>query len=130
MAAALGARRPVSRRGTLSGRWRALSRLPMIMMVASLLLALGIVQMTFQIGNSVYRSVTWKHDTALTLARVAGLKKDVTILQTAERSASDPAYLRELARCQGFVGRDEKIVVATDAPTTPPGESCQPVRLP
>lgn len=118
-----------SPRGTLQGRWRVLSRLPIIMMLASLLLGLGIVQLTFQIGNSIYRSATWQNETRETKARVAGLQKDVKILQDAESSASDPAYLEQLARCQGFVGRNEAVIVSPNAPTNP-GESCAPVRLP
>lgn len=121
---------PSSPRGTLQGRWRVLSRMPIIMMLASLLLGLGIVQLTFQLGNSVYRSVTWQKETVATRARVKALQDDVKILEDAERWASDPTYLEQLARCQGYVGRNETVVVATSASTDPGGESCTPVRLP
>ena len=124
---------PVSPRGTLAGRWHALNRrwgrLPITLMIASLLLGLGIVQLSFQIGNSIYRSVTWSQDTRATLGRVHGLESDVHILQDAQKMASDPAYLEQLARCQGFVGGKEKVVVASNAPTNP-GSSCDVVRLP
>lgn len=123
----------VSQRGTLAGRWQALnrqlSRLPIIMMLASLLLGLSIVQLTFQIGNSVYRSVTWKQETRETLKQVKQLQRDVNILKDAERMASDPTYLEQLARCQGFVGGKEEVVVATSASSSP-GENCSAVRLP
>lgn len=123
----------VSQRGTLAGRWQALSRqwsrLPVIMMLASLLLGLSIVQLSFQIGNSVYRSITWQRETRETLKQVRALQRDVKILKDAERMASDPTYLEQLARCQGFVGGHEEVVVATSASSTP-GENCSAVRLP
>lgn len=121
--------RPVPVRGSLRGRWREWQRLPVTLILASLLLGLGIVQLAFQLGNTAYRSVTWTRETRETRGRVAGLERDVAVLQEAERSASDPAYLRELARCQGFVGSAEKVVVDLGAPTTP-GENCELVRLP
>ncbi len=124
---------PLGRRGTLLGRWeplsRSLGRLPITMMMTSLLLALGIVQLTFQIGNSIYRTVVWTEDTRATQGRIAGLQHDVQVLQDAEKMATDPAYLEQLARCQGFVGGKETVVVATNAPANP-GSSCDAVRLP
>lgn len=120
---------PFIQRGSWAGRWRRLSRLPVTLMIASLLLGLGIVQLTFQLGNTAYRSLTWRQETRQTKARVAALQQDVNILRDAEKAAQDPAYLEELARCQGYVGHNENVVVATTAPTTP-GENCQAVRLP
>lgn len=123
----------IHERNTLAGRWetlnRQLSRLPVIMMLASLLLGLGIVQLTFQIGNSIYRSVTWKQETQVTMKRVRELQQDVNILKDAERMALDPGYLEQLARCQGFVRNSERVVIATNAPTNP-GDNCSAVRLP
>lgn len=116
-------------RGTWAGRWRVLSRLPLTLMIASVLLGLGIIQLTFQLGNTIYRSVTWKQETQQTQVRVKGLQRDVNILRDAEKAAQDPAYLEQLARCQGYVGRNESVVVAQGAPTTP-SENCQTVRLP
>lgn len=120
---------PQSRGDAWRGRWRAVTRLPVALMLASLLLALGIVQLTFQLGNTVYRSITWKQDTRATQQRVKDLQRDVKILQDAEHWASDPAYLEELARCQGFVGINESVVVSPNAPTSA-GENCVMVRLP
>jgi cell division protein FtsB len=107
-----------------------LQRLPLTMMVASLLAALGIVQLTFQLGNSVYRTVTWSAETRQTQARVETLERDVQILRDAVRASQDPEYLRALARCRGFVGKNERVVVASDAPDTPPGENCKALRVP
>lgn len=115
--------------GTWAGRWRALSRLPLSLMITSTLLGLGIVQLSFQLGNIVYRSYTWQQETAATRARVNILQRDVNILRDAEKAAQTPQYLEELARCQGFVRRSETVVVAAQAPTTP-GENCQTLRLP
>ncbi|KQQ97835.1 cell division protein FtsB [Deinococcus sp. Leaf326] len=101
------------------------------MIAASLLLGLGIVQLAFQLGNTAYRSVTWTRETRETRVRVAALERDVAVLQAAERSAADPAYLQELARCQGFVGKTETVLIAPDAARTPGrGENCELVRLP
>ncbi|MFC5849745.1 cell division protein FtsB [Deinococcus petrolearius] len=122
--------RPVAVRGSLRGRWRQWQRLPVTLIVASLLLGLGIVQLAFQLGNTAYRSVTWTRETRETRVRVAALERDVMVLQEAERSASDPAYLQELARCQGFVGQSETVVVAQKGAPRTPGENCELVRLP
>ncbi|WP_240738233.1 hypothetical protein [Deinococcus fonticola] len=116
-------------RGTWAGRWRTLSRLPVTLMIASVLLGLGIVQLTFHLGHTVYRSFTWLQDTRQTSARVQALQRDVNMLHDAEKAASDPAYLEQLARCQGFVGQKEQVIVAPNAPTTP-SENCQVIRLP
>ncbi|MDB5044275.1 MAG: cell division protein FtsB [Deinococcus sp.] len=116
------------RRRTLAARWRALQRLPVTLMLASLLAGLGIVQLSFQLGLIVYRTTTWSQETRDTETRVRGLEQDVKVLQDAERSASDPIYLEQLARCQGFVGATETVVVATTAPAT--SENCDVRRLP
>ncbi|CAM3358020.1 cell division protein FtsB [Deinococcus deserti] len=109
--------------------WRRLSRLPLSMMLASLLAGLGIVQLTFQLGHTTYRSLTWSQQTRETRERIQALERDVKILQDAQRNATNPDYLREQARCQGFVGTDEQVIVATNAPDTP-SENCRIVRLP
>ena len=110
--------------------FQRLQRLPLTMMAASLLAGLGIVQLTFQLGNSVYRTLTWSAETRQTQARVQTLERDVQILQDAVRASQDPEYLRALARCRGFVGKNERVVVASDAPDTPPGENCKALRVP
>lgn len=108
---------------------RRLARLPLTMMLTSLLAGLGIVQLSFQLINAGYRSVTWTLQTEEAQRRVKGLERDVQVLQDAEANANTPGYLRELARCQGFVGQDERVVVSPDAPESP-GENCKTLRLP
>lgn len=120
---------PPRRRRTLAARWYALQRLPVTLMLASLLAGLGIVQLSFQLGLMAYRSVTWTQETNATQSRVLGLEQDVKVLQDAERAASDPGYLEQLARCQGFVGATETVVVSSTASGTP-GENCAARRLP
>lgn len=117
------------RRRTLAARWHALHRLPITLMVASLLAGLGIVQLSFQLGLIAYRTTTWTQETNATQSRVRGLEQDVRVLQDAERSASDPVYLEQLARCQGFVGATETVVVSPSAPSTP-SDNCAVRRLP
>ena len=51
------------------------------------------------------------------------------VLPKPEAAALDPAYLEVLARCQGFVGENEELVVADNAPASP-GEICDTQRLP
>lgn len=116
-------------RGTWAGRWRTLTRLPITLMISSVLLGLGIVQLTFHLGNSMYRSVTWTQEIKETSARVQGLQRDVNILRDAEKAAQNAEYLEQLARCQGYVRKTESVVVSPSAPTTP-GENCQVIRLP
>jgi hypothetical protein len=110
-------------------RGRQLRRLPVALMLACVLAGLGIVQLTFQLGNMAYRTLSWQADTRATQARIEGLERDVRVLREAERGAQDPAYLEILARCQGFVGEGEEVVVAVGAPETP-GENCATLRLP
>lgn len=122
---------PASSRQTEGGRLtlRRLTRLPLTMMLTSLLAGLGIVQLSFQLINTGYRSVTWTRQTQEAQGRIQGLERDVQVLQDAETNANTPGYLRELARCQGFVGQNERVVVSPDAPESP-GENCRALRLP
>lgn len=109
--------------------WRQAQRLPLTMMIASLLTGLGIVQLSFQLVNSAYRSVTWSRETRETRDRVRTLERDVQVLREVEAHSSTPEYLQEQARCNGYVGVDEQVVVARGAPQMT-GEPCKSVRLP
>lgn len=119
---------PLGRR-TFHSRWRSVQRLPITLMLASLLAGLGIVQLSFQLGLMTYRSITWTQETKATQSRVRHLEQDVQVLQDAQRSANDPTYLEQLARCQGFVGANETVVVSPTAPATP-SDNCDVRRLP
>ncbi|TSA87911.1 cell division protein FtsB [Deinococcus detaillensis] len=110
-------------------RWEEVRRLPLTMMIASLLAALGIVQMTFLLGQSGYRYLTWTQQTALARSQQTQLEQDVTVLQDAKAKASDPDYMDALARCIGYVGKTEQVVVAQSAEESLSG-NCDPVRLP
>ncbi|SEJ37190.1 hypothetical protein SAMN04488058_10712 [Deinococcus reticulitermitis] len=110
-------------------RWRRLRRFPLTMMIASLLLALGTVQLAFQIGTSVYRTVTWRQETAQVQVRVDTLQRDVQTLKDAQQAGSTVEYLRTLARCQGFVDPGELVVVASRAAGAS-GNICDSLRLP
>lgn len=109
---------------------RPLERLPLTMILASVLLAGGIVQLSFQIVNMVYRTTIWIEEARQTEARVNQLVKDVNTLKAAKRAANDPVYLEQLARCQGYVrAQGEKILFDPDA-SEENNYNCQPVRLP
>ncbi|WP_293913846.1 septum formation initiator family protein [Deinococcus sp.] len=109
--------------------WEEVRRLPLTMMIASLLAALGIVQMCFLLGHGIYRSVTWQQQTTQVRAQEAQLRADVQILQDARDRASDPEYLSALSRCLGYVGKNEQVLVAQSAEESSLG-NCDPVRLP
>jgi cell division protein FtsB len=109
--------------------WEEVRRLPLTMMIASLLAALGIVQMTFLLGHGVYRYVTWQQQTMQVRAQQAQLKADVQILQDARDRANDAEYLGALSRCLGYVGKNEQVLVANSAEESSSG-NCDPVRLP
>lgn len=109
--------------------WRQAQRLPLTMMIASLLTGLGIVQLSFQVVNSAYRSVTWSRETRDTRHRVQTLQRDVQVLKAVQANSSSPEYLQEQARCNGYVGVNERVVVARGAPQMT-GEPCKTIRLP
>ena len=111
-------------------RWEEVRRLPLTMMIASLLAALGIVQMSFLVGQSVYRCLNWTQQTGQALEQQAQLQQDVQVLEGAKARASDPEYMNALARCIGYVGKNEEVVVAQGAQVSPTGGNCDPVRLP
>ena len=108
---------------------RKIEQLPITLMLASVLAGLGIVQLTFHLGNMAYRTSTWLHDTQATRERIVALENDIRTLRAAEQATSDPAYLEILARCQGFVGETEKVIVATTAPDVS-SENCIIHRIP
>lgn len=114
---------------TLRLRWRLVQRLPLTMMMTCLLLSLGSLQMVYQVGNNLYRTSRWTQETAQTQARVEQLQGELRHLKAAETAAADPEYLRTLARCYGYVGRGEQVIVATGAPSDP-AEICDIQRLP
>lgn len=109
--------------------WRRAARLPLALMLTSLLAALGIVQLSFQLVNTGYRSFSWSQQRVEIEARVVLLERDIAVLRDARSALNDPQYLRQLARCQGFVGATEQVVVSPSAPDVP-GENCQIVPLP
>jgi hypothetical protein len=124
--------RPTWLRVRLPGQWptwAALQRLPLSMMIACLLAGLGTVQLTFLIGNGLYRNYMWQKETAAVKQEIVGLKGDLRVLNEVQAHADDPDELRAQARCLGFVGRTETVVVAQDAPEGA-SNNCDAVRMP
>ena len=99
------------------------------MVIASVLAGLGIIQMTFLIGQSLYRSYDWTREIRVLHAEVGQLRQDIRTLSDVESRTTTPEYLRELARCQGFVGEGEQVVVDERATAAVQG-NCEPVKLP
>ena len=98
-------------------------------MVACLLAALGTVQMTFLIGNGLYRSYMWQQETRSVKLETVALNTDLRVLKEAQAHAGDPEELRAQARCLGFVGKSETVVVDQNAQAGA-GNNCDAVRMP
>lgn len=113
----------------LEQHWGATLRLPLALMVASLLLLLSIVQHSLQIGQSLFRSYIWTQETQKAQLEVADLQKDIAVLEKAAAAANDPAYLEQLARCQGFVSKTETVVVDSNAKFNL-NQNCSTLRVP
>ncbi|GGJ50272.1 hypothetical protein GCM10008938_40240 [Deinococcus roseus] len=81
------------------------------MILLSVLAGLGIIQMTVLIGYSIYRTVEFHQQIRELEARVTLLKQDVADLSNMRQKSFDPEFLRQLARCQGYVGEKEEVFV-------------------
>ncbi len=99
------------------------------MVIACLLAGLGTVQLTFLIGNGLYRAYVWQQQTRTVQGQIAALNIDLRVLREAQAHADDPQELQAQARCLGFVGKDETVVVAQDAPAGS-SNTCDAVRMP
>ncbi|WP_407569832.1 cell division protein FtsB [Deinococcus altitudinis] len=109
--------------------WAEVQRLPVSMMIACLLAGLGAVQLTFLIGNGLYRSYVWQAQTRTVKGEIAALNTDLRVLREAQAHADDPQELQAQARCLGFVGKGETVIVAQDAPDGA-SNNCDAVRMP
>ncbi|MGY2896100.1 cell division protein FtsB [Deinococcus sp. UYEF24] len=109
--------------------WAEVQRLPVSMMIACLLAGLGAVQLTFLIGNGLYRSYVWQTQTRTVKQEIASLNTDLRVLREAQAHADDPQELQAQARCLGFVGKGETVIVAQDAPDGA-SNNCDAVRMP
>ncbi|WP_261664181.1 FtsB family cell division protein [Deinococcus sp. Marseille-Q6407] len=119
----------VRRRRRPNRLWVRLGRIPLMPMALCLLCGLGSVQMLFHMGNGIYRSVTWEQETRQTQAENAHLRQEIQILNDAKAQLNNPEYLEQQARCWGYVGRDEKVLVVQNAPAKV-GSNCDEYRLP
>ena len=109
--------------------WRRFQRLPLLMILTSFLAALGMIQTSFQIGHMIYRSVIWNAENAVAQKNIRELERDIANLKAAQTSLNDSVYMSELARCQGFVGADEAVIIDPQAPKTQ-GDNCAAIRFP
>ena len=99
------------------------------MMIACLLAGLGVVQLSFLVGNGLYRTYVWQGQTRAVERDIAALNTDLRVLREAQAHADDPQELQAQARCLGFVGQDETVVVSQDAPGGS-SNNCDAVRMP
>ena len=109
--------------------WAEVQRLPVSMMIACLLAGLGAVQLTFLIGNGLYRTYVWQAQTSTVKQEIAALNTDLRVLKEAQAHADDPQELQAQARCLGFVGKNETVIVAQNAPDGA-SNNCDAVRMP
>lgn len=98
------------------------------MMIACLLAGLGTVQLTFLIGNGLYRTYIWEQNTRTVKQEIASLTTDLRVLKEAQAHADDPQELQAQARCLGFVGKGETVVVDQKAQGS--SNNCDAVRMP
>lgn len=98
-------------------------------MTLCVLCGLGIVQTAVHFGTGVQRSVTWQQEAQATEAENDRLRGDIQILNDAKEQLNSPEYLEQLARCWGYVGRDEKVLVVQNTPVIV-GSNCDEYRLP
>ncbi|MFC6591570.1 septum formation initiator family protein [Deinococcus lacus] len=104
--------------------WRELARLPVALMTACVLLALGTGQTVLHLGQSVYRTATWSRETAEVEGSNAALRHDIQVLLDAKAALDTPEYLSQLARCQGYIGPGEKVYVAANEVGHLAGANC------
>ncbi|MBB6098804.1 hypothetical protein HNR42_002239 [Deinobacterium chartae] len=100
-------------------------RPPVLLILISVLAGIGIMQMTLMIGATAYRSALWGRQISEVRDEVNRLRRDVRILEQVRAHADDPEYLRSLARCLGFVGTDEQVIVDQKAPHQPNPAECR-----
>ncbi|RTR30925.1 cell division protein FtsB [Deinococcus radiophilus] len=100
-----------------------------MLMTTCLLCAVGAVQTAVHLGTGVYRSMTWTEQTREAEAENDRLRNDIQILKDAKVQLNSPQYLEQLARCWGYVGRDEAVLVAEYDPENV-GANCDEYRLP
>ena len=110
--------------------WAEVQRLPLSLMIACLLAALGTVQMTFLIGNGLYRNHMWQQEIRSVKLDTLALNTDLRVLNEALAHADDPQEVQAQARCLGFVGRSETVIVDQNAQGGPGGNNCDAVRMP
>jgi hypothetical protein len=73
---------------------------------------IGLIQMTLFMGYTVFR--TFQNVTTLEREsqKIVALQSEITQLkELGEHAQYDPSFMRELARCQGFVQRGEIAIV-------------------
>ena len=107
------------------------------MVIASVLSGLGIVQMTFLIGQNLYRTYEWTNEARALRVEVRQLREDIVVLDTVNDQAQTPGYLEQLARCKGFVRESEQVVVDErlltsegKTPQLPEDGNCETIPLP
>ncbi len=100
--------------------------------VISAVAGIGLIQMTLFIGYTVFR--TFQNQAALEseALHIQTLKAEIAQLKELKQHAEyDPSFVRELARCQGFVQRGEIAIIDEKRLDDSKADPCEPrVMLP
>jgi cell division protein FtsB len=84
--------------------------LPQVLL--TLLLAGGLVQLTYWTGTTLYRHFEASQAANLERQNIQAIKDEIAVLkERAEQARTDKTYLERLARKQGFVRRSETVIV-------------------
>lgn len=114
----------------IAGLYRRIARLPLLLGIFTLLMALGIVQLSLLTASSLYQVWQWQQERQQLQQQVSLLRSDIELMQEIRQQAIRPATLTELARCQGFVGADEQLWTASPPPPSSVSGNCDPPVLP
>ena len=78
----------------------------------TILLGLGLLQLTIWTGLTLYRHMDAVQAASFEQLKIDELKLDIKVLkERATQAREDKLYLERLARKQGFVKRDETVIV-------------------
>jgi cell division protein FtsB len=88
---------------------------------------IGIIQMTLFIGYSVFRTFQYSAALESESVQIQNLSADIAQLREVKKHAEyDPSFVRELARCQGFVQRGEIAYVDSARVNDKKVDPCEP----
>lgn len=104
-----------------------------MLMLSCGVFALGSVQTVFHLAGGVMRARAWQEQTAGTLHNNERLLEEINILRSAKTQLAGDSYMEEIARCWGYVGAGERVIISaahSETARLPTASNCQEYRLP